>query len=100
MLDDVDVSIVLVSLDVEVLPSLFWNRDVEADELLSEDVSAVRERVRLPIVVGVDSDVADAVRSTETLAIVSSSSPDGAVTTVLANDDVEPHPYWKKPPSN
>lgn len=94
--DVLDVSDVLASLDVEVTRSRVDVRDVEAEaeaELLSEDMSVVRERVPVPIVVGSESDVADAVNSTETLAMLSCSSPDGAVATVFARDDAEPQPY-------
>lgn len=101
VLSDADVSDVLVSREVVVLSSLVDDRELEdEEELLLELVSVVRARVRVPIVVGSESDVAEAVKSTETLAMLSSSRPDGAVATVLASDDAEPHPYWKKPPAN
>jgi hypothetical protein len=99
---DDDVSDVLVSLAEVVLSSFVDDREVEderefEDELLSDDVSVVRAvvraRVRVPIVVGSESDVAEAVKSTETLAMSSSPRPDGAVATVLANEDAEPQPY-------
>jgi hypothetical protein len=108
-LADDDDSVALVSLDTVVSPLIDDSEldeeddndeDEVADVLLSVDVSVVRSRVRVPIVVGSDKDVADAVKSTETLAMLSSPTPETAVATVFASDDAEPQPYWKKPSSN
>lgn len=93
---EVDVSDVLSA----VLSSLVEDDVVDVAELLSEEESVVRARVRVPIVVGSDSDVADAVKAAETLAMLRLSIPDPETATVLANEDAEPHPYWKKSPSN
>jgi hypothetical protein len=106
---DDDDSVALVSLDTLVSPIVDDSKfdeeedddeDEVADVLLSVDVSVVRARVRVPIVVGSDKDVADAVKSTETLAMLSPPIPETAVATVFASDDAEPQPYWKNPSSN
>lgn len=105
-LADDDDSVALVSLDTGLSPLVDDSEleeddddddDEVADEVLSEDESVVRARVRVPIVVGSDKDVADAVKSTETLAMLSPPTPETAVATVFASDDAEPQPYWKKP---
>jgi hypothetical protein len=99
---DDDESVALVSLDM-VVSALVDDSELDeeedddedevADVLLSVDVSVVRACVRVPIVVGSDKDVADAVKSTETLAMLSPPTPETAVATVFASDDAEPQPY-------
>jgi hypothetical protein len=65
--------------------------------VLEETVSDVLRLV--PSVVGSASEVTGSVRGTFKLVSLIALLPEAVATTFVAKPDVEPHPYWKKPPS-
>lgn len=97
--DDESLAVSLELVDEDVAEDVEDAEDEVVDVDDAEDAVSV-DRGRVPIVVGSESVVAGAVRSTETSSRLKLSRSVRVTATVLAKAEVDPHPYWMKPPSN